>query len=282
MKLYSIDAGHFLCDGGAVFGVVPKALWSKRYPADENNMLTASMRLLLVETEDRLILVDAGAGDRFDPKYSRNNGLQFDSDAIKGVKGAGFEPEDITDIIFTHLHWDHMCGAVINGIDDSLTLAFKNAKHWVTKDQWNNARNPNVREGASYFQKDLDTIEESGKLNLIEEEIELYRGVTLRIFNGHTNGHIVPIFDYNGTGVVYAGDFVPVAASVRIAWVAAYDLLPVVSMTEKEQFLKEIYDKNMVLFFEHDTETEMASLEWGSKGPMVNEYFSLEQFVSRN
>jgi glyoxylase-like metal-dependent hydrolase (beta-lactamase superfamily II) len=278
MKLYPVDAGFLKCDGGALFGVVPKVMWSKKYPVDEHNLCTATMRCLLIDIDSHRILIDAGAGDKYDEKYIKNNGLHGDATLLGSLKELGYKADDITDVIFSHMHWDHCGGSVATGEDGKTPeLVFKNATHWVTTQQWEQAWNPNMRDGSAYFEVDRATLRDSGKVGFIEREGELFPGVEVRIFNGHTPGQIIPIIHYSGRKVVFTADLITVAASIPIPWVAAYDLDPVIAMEEKQQFLDEVVSENMVLFFEHDKYTECVELEADVKWPVVKERFMLAE-----
>ena len=276
MKLIAIETGFFKCDGGALFSVVPKVMWSKQVEADENNLVTCAMRCLLVIDGDRKILIDAGAGDKYNEKFKRNNGLHGEDTLEGSLLKAGVQPEEITDVVFTHLHWDHCNGAVkyaANGTD--LELLFPNATHWASTGQWKNSHDTNPREGNAYMMADLDTLEKSGKLKLVEEEGFLFPNVEVRIFNGHTPGMMIPIIHAGDRSLVYSADLSPIAANIPPTWLASYDLYPVTAMEEKTAFLKEVHIKNWILFFEHDKDIECVELEWTEKGPKAGKTFSL-------
>jgi glyoxylase-like metal-dependent hydrolase (beta-lactamase superfamily II) len=276
MKLYPVEAGFLKCDGGALFGVVPKVVWSKKYPVDENNMCTATTRCLLVDIGSNIILIDAGAGDKYDERYARNNGLHGDATLLGSLNDLGYKADDITDVIFSHLHWDHCGGSVVIGNDGKTPeVVFKNATHWVSSEQWKQACNPNMRDGSAYFEADRVALRESGSLKFIDGEGELFPGVEVRIFNGHTPGQIIPIIHYRGRKIVFTADLLTVAASIPVPWIAAYDLDPVTAMEEKQEFLNEVLSENMVLFFEHDKYTECIELKEGKKWPVVKNTFAL-------
>lgn len=278
MKLYPIHAGYFMADGGALFGVVPKVLWSKHYPSDENNLCKGAMRCLLVVDGDRKILIDSGAGDKYDEKYKKNNGLHGDETLVESLKAAGFHPDEITDMFFTHLHWDHCGGAVQLGEDGKTPeLVFKNATHWVAESQWEKAWNPNIRDGNAYFSIDLETLHDSGKMKFIKEEGDLFPGFHYLVVDGHTPGQLIPVIDYKGRKVVFTADLVPVSANIPVGWLAGYDLFPVTTMEEKEKFMKIALDEDWVLFFEHDAYSECAELEAGKKGAVLKRTFQLNE-----
>ncbi|MCK5170153.1 MAG: MBL fold metallo-hydrolase, partial [Bacteroidales bacterium] len=193
MKFYSIETGNFKLDGGAMFGVVPKVIWNKIYPSDENNLINLSMRCLLIVDGDRKILIDNGIGDKQKEKFFSNYCLNGDDSLVKSLAKFGFSPDDITDMILTHLHFDHCGGSVkYNSDKTKLELTFKNAEYWISKIQWKNAVQPNNREKASFLKENILPIEESGHLKLIEKEEEIYPGIKLKIFNGHSNGQMIP------------------------------------------------------------------------------------------
>ena len=278
MRLLSIETGYFKCDGGALFSVVPKVMWSKQVKANVNNLVTCSMRCLLVIDGERKILIDAGAGDKYDDKFKRNNGLHGEDTLAGSLQKAGIQPEEITDVVFTHLHWDHCNGAVkyaANGTDQE--LLFPNATHWASTAQWENSHNANPREGNAYMLSDLDVFEKSGKLKLIDQERFLFPNFEIRIFNGHTPGMMVPVVHTDNRSVVFAADLFPVSANVPPTWLASYDLYPVTAMEEKAGFLKEVSDKNWILFFEHDKNIECAEVEQTEKGLKAGKIYQLKE-----
>lgn len=276
MKLYPVMAGYFRCDGGALFGVVPKVMWQKHYPANDDNLCDAAMRCLLVVDGERKILIDAGAGDKYDARYARNSGIHGDLSLPQSLEELGIAPAEITDVVLTHLHWDHVGGAVVFDSDGvTPTLLFPNATHWVTESQWHQAWNPNIRDRNAYFKQDLTCLSDSGKLKFVTGEGMFIPNIEGRIFNGHTPGQLIPIVHYGGRKVVFTGDLIPVAANIPIGWLASYDLFPVETMNEKMEFLQEVVDQKMVLFFEHDRYQECATLEAGVRGPQVNQFMTL-------
>lgn len=273
MQVHTIYAGNFSCDGGSLFGVIPKAMWSKVYPADENNITKLTMRCLLIDQGERKILIEAGVGNHYPEKVRKNNGHE-DTDAIeKSLAEKGYRPEDITDVLFTHLHWDHCNGAVVNE-NGQLKLLFPNATHWCSLKQWEHSKISNIRERAAYYTEILNFLKTEGNMQLVDGNCELFPGVSVRMFDGHTPGQMIPFIQYEGKTYVYMADLIPTAANIPIVWLAAYDLHPVTSMEEKEAFLKEVAEKEYVLFFEHDVYTECATVEWAEKGPKVKAKFS--------
>ena len=274
MKLIAIHAGHFSCDGGALFSVIPKPLWSKVYPADENNVTKLTMRCLLVDTGERRILIEAGVGDHYPEKVKQNNGHE-ETDALPGsLADHGYSTSDITDVVFTHLHWDHCNGAVVSE-NGKLKLQFPNATHWCSNTQWRHSKISNIRERAAYYPEILNFLKEEGNMQLVDGDCELFPGITVRLFDGHTPGQMIPFVEAAGKTYVYMSDLIPTAANIPVVWLASYDLYPVTAMEEKEAFLKEASEKNYILFFEHDFYTECATIEWGERGPKLKETFKL-------
>lgn len=277
MQIYSIETGNFKCDGGAMFGVVPKIMWSKKYPADENNLCDCALRSMLVVDGDRRILIDNGTGDKQADSYTSHYHLWGEDSLKTSLNKLGFAFEDITDVIFTHLHFDHCGGATRykNGTKE-LELVFPNATHWVSKAQWENYLNPNVREGDSYFPENVMPIFEAGKLNLVEADGELFSNVEVRMFNGHTAGLMAILVSDGDKTIAFTADFIPTMANVNLKWIAAYDLFPTVALKEKEAFLKEAAEKNFSLFFQHDIMNECCSLEQTARGVKPKDSFSLK------
>ena len=274
MKLIPIHAGHFACDGGALFSVIPKPLWSKKYPADENNVTQLTLRCLLVDTGDKKILIEAGVGNHYTEKVRMNNGHE-ETDALpKSLMTHGYTPEDITDVLFTHLHWDHCNGAVFNE-DGELKLLFPKAQHWCSKTQWEHSKISNIREQAAYYPEILNFLKVEGNMQLVDGDCELFPHVEVRMVDGHTPGQMIPFIKSEGKTYVYMSDFIPTMANIPIVWLASYDLYPVKSMEEKELFLAEAVENEYILFFEHDYYTECATVRMGKRGPKVKVCFNL-------
>jgi len=280
MELHAIETGNFKLDGGAMFGVVPKVLWNKQYPADENNLINLSMRALLVIDGHRKIIIDNGLGKKLDEKFLKHYYLNGDDTLEGSLEKAGYNPNEITDVIMTHLHFDHCGGGVKLNENGELGLTFQNATYWVGRKQWENAMNPNPREKSSYFKDNLFPIEESGQLKFIEEDCRFSDHVHLRIYHGHTVGQILPFIDYHGKKLVYVADLIPSSANIPIAWVAAFDVYPITAMEEKDRFLQEAYENDYTLFFEHDINVECCNLKKTEKGIRMNESFRLTQYSS--
>lgn len=277
MKLYSIETGNFKLDGGAMFGVVPKVLWSKQYPADENNLCNWAMRCLLVVDGDRKILIDNGIGDKQDERFLKHYYLNGEDTLDKSLAALGFTKDDITDMVLSHLHFDHTGGSIEWNEDRStLRPAFKNARYWVSRAQWEWATKPNNREKASFLAENILPIQESGQLQIIEEEGEIFPHFSVKLFDGHTDGQIIPHINYHGRTVVFMADLLPSTVHIPIPWVMAYDTRPLLTLKEKEAFFKEAIEKEYVLFFEHDIYNECCTIQDTPKGPRVKEVFSLK------
>jgi len=260
MQLYKIEAGTFHVDGGAAFGVVPKKVWQKRYPCDENNYCQLTMRCLLIKTDNKLILIDSGTGHKqleYLKYYGFRNVINFETELGK----LGFKTSEITDVILTHLHFDH-CGGCTKYNDDKsiLELVFPNAMHWVGEKQWKNFLNPNVREGDSYFAENMMPIQEAGNLKLVSQNEWVCPEVEVRLFDGHTVGQLVSYIKFKSKTLVYVGDVIPLAANIPLAWISAYDIFPISAMDEKKMLLKEAAEKKQILFFEHDAYTECCTI----------------------
>ncbi|MBK6284050.1 MAG: MBL fold metallo-hydrolase [Draconibacterium sp.] len=273
MKIIPISAGNFHCDGGALFSVIPKKLWGKVYPADENNFTKLALRCLLIDYGEQKILIEAGIGNHFPEKHLQNNGVENENCLEESLKKNGYTTDDITDIIFTHLHWDHCTGAVKNR-NGKLLPVFTNAKYWCSKKQWEHSKISNPREKAAYHKGVLDFIFKSGKLNLVENEGELFANIEVRFFDGHTPGQMIPFIRYEDKTVVYMADLIPTSTNIPLLWLAAYDLYPVKAMEEKELFLNETAKNGYILFFEHDFYTECVTVSKTEKGFVLKDKFT--------
>jgi glyoxylase-like metal-dependent hydrolase (beta-lactamase superfamily II) len=279
MKLISISAGDFHCDGGALFGVIPKVIWNKVYPSSEKNFTQLTLRCLLVDQGDRKILIETGVGNHYPEKYLQNNGVTSVTDLEKSLEEKGYTNNDITDVFFTHLHWDHCTGAIKN-VNGKLELVFPNANLWSSKTQWEHSHISNPREKAAYHSDVLNFMMDSGKLKLLENEGELFPNFEVRFYDGHTPGQMIPFIHTPKHTFVYTSDLIPTAANIPLLWIAAYDLDPVKVMKEKENFLAEVADKEYVLFFEHDYYTECATIQHSEKGVVLKKKFKLADLVS--
>ncbi|MFB6457490.1 MBL fold metallo-hydrolase [Chitinophaga sp. Hz27] len=276
MKLYTIETGFFKLDGGAMFGVVPKTIWNKLNPADENNLCTWAMRCLLIEDGKRLILVDNGIGDKQDEKFFSHYYLHGTDTLDKSLAAHGFHRDDITDVFLTHLHFDH-CGGSIVREGDKLVPAFKNATYWSNADHWNWATVPNDREKASFLKENILPIQESGQLKFVEtkEGVAFTDHISIRFANGHTDAMMLPQIHYKDQTLIYMADLLPSIAHIPLPYVMAYDTRPLTTLSEKKSFLQEAADNKYILFFEHDPVNECCILQQTEKGIRAGETFKL-------
>ena len=279
MKIHKIETGNFKLDGGAMFGVVPKTLWNKVYPADENNLCNLSMRCMLVETDDRKILIDTGIGDKQGEKFFSYYYLNGTHSLNSSLQAVNIRYDAITDVILTHLHFDHCGGAVKKNKDGNYNLTFPNATYWVSRKQWQWAMHPNQREKASYLQENFELLQESGKLCFIDDGGSFAQGIELRLYNGHSEGLIIPFIQYKGRTLVFMADLIPTVAHIPESWICGYDTQPLVSMKERKQFLTEAWQHQYILFFEHDIANECCILQDTEKGIRMGRSFSFEEFL---
>jgi glyoxylase-like metal-dependent hydrolase (beta-lactamase superfamily II) len=274
MKLHVIETGMFKLDGGAMFGVVPKSIWNKLNPSDENNMCSWALRCLLIEDGDRKILVDTGMGDKQDAKFFGHYFMHGDLTLMGSLAKKGFGPEDITDVILTHLHFDH-CGGAIKKDGDQLVPAFPNATFWCNEKHWKWATEPNDREKASFLKENILPMQESGKLKMIEISplTSFTDNVSVRFAYGHTEAMMLPQINYNGRTIVYMADLIPAAAHIPIPYVMAYDMFPLTTLMEKKAFLEEAVDNDYVLMFEHDPSIAFCTLHRTERGIRMKEVY---------
>jgi glyoxylase-like metal-dependent hydrolase (beta-lactamase superfamily II) len=278
MKLYSINAGFFKLDGGAMFGVVPKSIWNKLNPADENNMCSWALRCMLIETGNRRILVDTGMGNKQDAKFFGHYYLHGDDTLESSLARNGFTKDDVTDVFHTHMHFDH-CGGTIVREGENLIPAFKNATLWTNEQHWQWATVPNEREKASFLKENISPMQESGRLQFVEakENVSVFdEDITLKFAYGHTDAMMLPTIKYKGRTIVYMADLLPSVAHLPLPYVMSYDMFPLKTLHEKKAFLQEALDKDYVLFFEHDAKMECCTLQMTDKGIRVKDTFKLE------
>lgn len=286
MKLYSIETELFKLDGGAMFGVVPKSIWQKLNPADENNLCTWAMRCLLIEDGGRLILIDNGIGNKQSQKFFSHYYLHGNDTLEKSLAANGFGKNDITDVILTHLHFDH-CGGSVDRIGDKLVPAFKNANYWSNQEHWNWALYPNDREKASFLKENILPIQENGQLKFIKTvnteaeeplgENSLTENISIRFVSGHTEKMMLPQIRYNGKTIVYMADLLPAVYHIPMPYIMAYDMFPLTTLQEKKSFLTEALEKEYILFFEHDAQHECCTLKQTERGIRENEIFKLSE-----
>lgn len=281
MKISIIDAGNFKLDGGAMFGVVPKTIWQKMVPADENNLCSWKMRCLLVEDKDRLVLIDTGMGDKQAQKWQNFYFRHGDGDLIKSIRDAGYHENEVTDVLLSHLHFDHCGGAVCwNSSKDAYRLTFPNAKYWTHSLHWESAMKPNPREKATFLTENLQTIIESGQLNFIEQ-IQNPLGDKFEFIytDGHTEKMIMPIINYTDQKIIFAADTIPSFAHIHVPYCMSYDVRPLQTMHEKSLILDRIVKENILLLFDHDVVNEVAEIEITDRGFKAKNLGKLYEFI---
>jgi len=285
MELYTIHNGNFKLDGGAMFGVVPKRLWERTNPADSNNLCPWAMRSLLIADGDRLTLIDCGLGDKQSEKFFGHYHPHGDNSLDKSLKSAGFSKDDITDVFLTHLHFDHVGGAVEwNNSRDGYRPAFKNATYWSNKRHWKWATEPNAREQASFLSENIIPLEESGQLKFIDAadndtRIQTGLGFDAFIVNGHTDAQMCPIIKYKSETLVFMADLLPSAGHIPIPYVMGYDTRPLLTLNERKRIFNEAADKGYHLFLEHDAANEICTLKQTEKGPRLDRTSTLSEFL---
>ena len=282
MKLYPIEAGNFKLDGGAMFGVVPKTIWNKTNPADENNLIDIAARCLLIEDGNRLILIDTGMGNKQSEKFFSYYSLWGDHSLDKSLAKYGFHRDDVTDVFMTHLHFDH-CGGSVNWNKDKTgyEVAFKNAKFWTNENHWEWATKPNNREKASFLHENIIPMQESGQLNFIKrpegdflEKSELDFGILY--VDGHTEKMMLPHIQYEDKTIVFCADLIPTAGHLPLPYVMGYDTRPLLTMPEKSKFLNAAADNNYYLVLEHDAHNQIITVEKTEKGVRLKDVFKCE------
>lgn len=280
MKIHAIDTGYFKLDGGAMFGVVPKQIWNRTNPADNNNLCSFAMRSMLIEDGNRLILIDTGLGNKQSDKFFSHYHLHGDNTLESSIKKAGYSLDEVTDVILTHLHFDHVGGAVkFNKDRTKLELQFKNAKYWSNEKHWKWATQPNPREKASFLSDNILPIEESGQLNFITTGNEFGPNFTFLTVDGHTESQIIPHINYNGQTIVFCADLLPTSAHIPLPYVMSYDTRPLLTMTEKEHFLKNSFNKEFILFLQHDAYSECCTVTQNEKGIRLKDTFKLSEIL---
>ena len=274
MKLHVIQTGFFKLDGGAMFGVVPKSIWQRTNPADQNNLCSWAMRCLLLEDGNQLILIDNGMGDKQDAKFFSYYYLHGDDSLVKSLHGAGFHEGDVTDMFLTHLHFDH-CGGGLRREAGKTELTFKNAKYWSNEDHWKWATQPNAREKASFLEENILPMEESGHLHHIDPRVPSPFPFDIFYASGHTDKMMIPRIPYKGHTICFVADLLPSVGHIPLPYVMGYDTRPLLTLEEKERFLKEAAEKNYILFFEHDPVNECCTVQRTERGVRLGEVFKL-------
>lgn len=278
MKIFPIMAERWKADGGAVFGVVPKAMWGRFYEADALNNIPTCSRCLLVDDGERVILFDTGMGDKQSEKFFSFRYFYGDESLEKAFREAGYSFDAVTDIVFTHLHYDHVGGAFRwDETGQNPVAVFPNAQYWCSRRQYDWARNPNPREAAAFIPENQNPIFESGKLNLIEDEGFFTENIYFKMIHGHTDGQIIPIIESGGKKFVFMADFIPTVHHLPLPYVPSYDIRPLTVMEEKEKFLQEALENGYFLVFEHDPFYECCSVHQTQKGVVADEMFCLEK-----
>lgn len=279
MKIYPIETGLFKLDGGAMFGVVPKTLWQKTNPADDNNMCTWSMRCLLIEDGNRLILIDTGIGDKQSEKFFSHYHLMDTKTLEQSLNKLGFGLDQITDVFLSHLHFDH-CGGAIQWNNDRTKLApvFKNAIYWSTENHWKWATEPNPREKASFLAENILPLQESGQLQFVNREgnytKNVFNNFDVLFVDGHTESMMVPHIHYKEKTLVFMADLLPSVGHIPLPYVMGYDTRPLLTMDEKKLFLDTAAEKELVLFLEHDSFNECCTVEATEKGVRLKESYT--------
>ncbi|OYQ48192.1 MBL fold metallo-hydrolase [Flavobacterium aurantiibacter] len=285
MKLHAIEAGNFKLDGGAMFGVVPKVLWHKTNPADNNNQIDLAARCLLIENGNRLTLIDTGMGNKQSEKFFGFYNMWGDHELHQSLKNAGFHANDITDVFLSHLHFDHCGGAVSHNANKTgYETTFKNAKYWTNKRHWEWATKPNAREKASFLNENILPIAEAGQLYFIDEPTETLAfseelGFEIFYANGHTDQMMIPVITYQGKKIAFMADLLPTAGHIPLPYVMGYDTRPLLTMPEKQAFYDFAVRENWYLFMEHDAHNPIINLQDTEKGVRLKDVFALSDVL---
>lgn len=276
-NLHTIETGRFGLDGGAMFGIIPKPLWERRIAPDDRNRIPLHMRCLLLEGDGRVILIDDGLGDKYDAKFADIYAVDdAEMNLHRSLGEAGFDPSDVTDVILTHLHFDHAGGSTRRD-GDRLTVTFENARYHVQRKHWEWAVHPNARERASFLKENLEPLAASGQLNLLDGDQSLFPGVEVITVNGHTEAQQLVKISDGTTTLVFVADLLPTTAHLGLPWIMAYDVRPLVTLTEKEAFLESAVEGGWQLFFEHDAVTAVAGLRRTERGVATTNERTLEE-----
>ena len=280
MRLYTIDTGFFKLDGGGMFGAVPKVIWNKTNPADENNLCSWAMRSLLIEDGNRLILIDNGIGDKQDDKFFRYYYLHGDMNLHSSLSENGFSADDITDVFLTHLHFDHCGGSVEWNKDRSrFQMTFMNARYWSNADHWKWATEPNNREKASFLRDNIMPIQEAGHLNFVKQEKSVFNNFDVLLVNGHTEAQMIPHIAYKDKTIVFAADLLPSTGHIPLPYIMGYDTRPLLTLTEKEKFLNNAAEQGYILFLQHDNYSECCTVKKTDRGVRLKDTFKLKEIL---
>lgn len=285
MKLSVINTGYFKLDGGAMFGVVPKKLWIKTNEPDQNNLCTWAMRSLLIENGDKLILIDTGIGNKQTDKFFSHYHLHGEDSLQSSITKSGYSLNDITDVILTHLHFDH-CGGAVKWKNNDRKISepvFKNATYWSNKNHWDWAMKPNPREKASFLSNNISPIEESGQLKFIERRGQLtkdiFKNMDIFFADGHTESQMIPIINYNGQKIAFMADLLPSVGHIPLPYVMGYDTRPLKTLREKSIFLELALKNNYLLYLQHDSINESCKLQSTEKGIRLKSTHPLTEFL---
>lgn len=281
MELFAIETGIIKFDGGSMFGIIPRVIWQELYPSDKRHYCHWAMRCLLVVNGDRKILIDTGIGNKQSKNFLRYYTEKTEYSLESSINSAGYSFDDITDVVLTHLHFDHCGGSIQYNENKELVPAFKNAIIHTSRQQWEWALHPNERENPSFLQENIYPIQESGKLQLFDKEHELFPDFQVKLYNGHTEGQVIPHINVNGKTIVFCADLFPSTAHLPLPYIMAYDTRPLLTVEDKKRFFKEALENEYVLFFEHDLYTECCTITETDKGIGVKERFTLKEFLSR-
>ena len=278
MKLHVINTGFFKLDGGAMFGVVPKSIWTKTNPPDENNLCTWAMRCLLIEDGERLTLIDNGIGTKQDPRFLGHYYLHGEATLSSSLRQAGFSESDVTDMFLTHLHFDH-CGGGVKLENGRPVMSFPNATYWSNADHWKWATEPNPREKASFLKENILPIKESGQLRFIEGANSPVNNMEIFYASGHTDKMMIPMISYKGKTICFMADLLPSVGHIPLPYVMAYDTRPLLTIDEKASFMDEAAERNYILFFEHDSLNECCTVKRTEKGVRLDKTFALREIL---
>lgn len=283
MNIYPIETGNFKLDGGAMFGVVPKSIWQRTNPADSNNMCSWSMRCLLIEDGNRLMLIDTGIGDKQSEKFFSYYFLFGEETLKQSIENVGFGLDEITDVFLTHLHFDHCGGAIKRNGEKGFVPVFKNATYWSNERHWKWATEPNQREKASFLAENILPIQESGQLKFINRQADLttnvFPNIDVMFVDGHTDSQQLPIINYEGKKIVFMADLLPSVGHIPLAYVMGYDTRPLITLAEKDLFLRKAVEEEYILFLEHDHANECCTLKMTEKGVRLDKTFSLKEIM---